>query len=126
MRPELAWVGTGLVLLTGGVFLNELSDFAGLSQAHAGSLQAVEASAWLAASPSNRLATAADWALAFPSVRDAVRTSVDPDELQRFARDLSACVSSAAADEAAAGRETSTSDIAAACAVLLEWVEPGS
>lgn len=127
MRSEVVWLASGLALLAGGVFFNELSYFGAPAQAQrTGSLQAVEAAQWMAAPLADRLATAADWSLAFPEVRNAVRASRDRHELQRFASTLSDCVSDAARDEVAAGRSTSTADIAAACGVLLGWVTPRS
>jgi hypothetical protein len=127
MRSELVWVAGGLALLAGGVFSNEISHLGAPAQAQpTGTLQAVEAARWMTAPLADRLATAADWALAFPEVRNAIRASRDQHELQHFASTLSECVSDAARDELSAGRRTSTADIAAACGVLLGWVTPES
>jgi hypothetical protein len=127
MRSEVVWIASGLALLAGGVFFNELSYFGAPARAQpTGTLQAVQAAEWLAATPADRLATAADWALAFPEVRNALRASRDQNELSHFASTLRDCVTDAARDELSAGRSTSTADIAAACGVLLGWVTPRS
>lgn len=89
-----------------------------------GTLHDVRVAEWIAASEHNQLATAADWALAFPSVRLALTTNRERDGLLRYARAMRSCVSQAAADEDARPSAPRTSDIAAACAVLLNWVSP--
>jgi hypothetical protein len=89
-----------------------------------GTLHDVRVAEWLAASARNQLATAADWALAFPSVRVVVTASRTPASLLPYARAMRRCVSDAATDEDAKAASPRTPDIAAACAVLLNWVTP--
>jgi hypothetical protein len=89
-----------------------------------GTLYDATGAEWLAASDDNQLATAADWALAFPSVQVALEMRGDPEELLGFADTLRSCVSNTAAlgDEPAAPPRAS--EIAARCAVALDWVMP--
>jgi type II secretory pathway pseudopilin PulG len=89
-----------------------------------GTLHDVRVAEWMAASAQNQLATAADWALAFPSVRVAVTASRKPASLLPYARAMRSCVSDAATDEDARAASPRTADIAAACAVLLNWITP--
>ena len=89
-----------------------------------GTLHDVRVAEWTAASEQNQLATAADWALAFPSVRVVVAASHKRGSLLTYARAMRRCVSEAVADEDAEASVPRTSDIAAACAVLLKWVSP--
>lgn len=91
-----------------------------------GTLHDVDIAAWLAATPQNQLATAADWALGFPSVQRAVRTSTEADAMFPYASALRSCVTQAAIDERADGHSPRTSDVAAACAVLLQWLHAES
>jgi hypothetical protein len=91
-----------------------------------GTLHDVEISVWLAATPENQLATAADWALAFPTVQRALRASTQADAMFPYASALQRCVTQAAIDERADGHSPRTSDLAAACAVLLQWLRAQS
>jgi hypothetical protein len=91
-----------------------------------GTLHDVEIAEWLAATPENQLATAADWALAFPTVQRALRTSTAADAMFPYANALRSCVTRAALDERAGGHAPRTSAVAAACAVLLHWLRAES
>lgn len=91
-----------------------------------GTLHDVAISEWLAATPENQLATAADWALGFPSVQRALRASTEADAMFPYASALRSCVTQAAIDERADGHTPRTSDVAAACAVLLHWLQAES
>jgi hypothetical protein len=96
-----------------------------IAYAH-GTLHDVALSAWVTASAEDQLATSADWALAFPSVRDAVKASGDLDSVLPYAHEMQSCVSRAAEDASASARARLTSDVAAICAVLLKWVSSDS
>jgi hypothetical protein len=78
------------------------------------------------ATPENQLATAADWALGFPKVQRALRTSTAADAVFPYASTLRSCVTQAAIDERADGHAPRTSAVAAACAVLLQWLRAES
>jgi hypothetical protein len=142
MRRTLTGIGTGLALLAAFV-LPQLASWRS-SSLHAqvaalraeaqtsrktwsmgGSLHDVDVAEWSAATSENQLATAADWALAFPSVRAAVKTSGEA-ALLRSARALRSCVSESAANGPSAGHAPLISEIAAECAVLLKWVSSDS
>jgi hypothetical protein len=87
-------------------------------------LQDAPVAEWLAASDENQLATAADWALAFPSVQVALQMRDDPEELRMFADTLRNCVSKTVALGVEPAEPPRTSEIAARCAVALDWLMP--
>jgi hypothetical protein len=151
MRFELVCAGIGLVVLAARGELDGLPGFeasgGGPQPEHArfdarlaelglssqvplstrawylgGHLHNVAASVWVVATPEDQLATAADWALAFPRIEAAVKASGDVAELLPFARALRSCVSQTAADELSSGRTTATAELAAVCGVMLHWV----
>lgn len=87
-----------------------------------GTLHDATLTEWDNASLDNQLATAADWALAFPSVRVALEMRQDPEELRGFASTLRRCVTKAATLDYRPAEPPRTSEIAARCAVVLGWV----
>jgi len=131
MRRALLCTGTCVVLLGLALVPQVPAMTADLAQptaaiqqswANGGSLHDATVAEWLAATESNQLATSADWALAFPSVKVALEMRKDPEELRGFADRLKRCVSGAAAMEYRPAEPPRTSEIAARCAVALEWV----
>jgi hypothetical protein len=143
MRAEVVSTGVGLVLFAASVFgsapkLNARAMTAVQPEERPsmrvardlgyapGTLHDVDASRWIASSEENQLATAADWSLAFPKVEASVSAGGDVDELLMFATAMRSCVTRAARAEVNIGLETSTSELAAACGVLLGWVKLGS
>ena len=84
-----------------------------------GSLHRANVGEWRSASRSNRLATAADWALTGSAIKNKVMKSDSIETLRPFANDLVTCV-----DEAASPSgydDVGASELAAACVVLLGW-----
>jgi hypothetical protein len=120
MRSELVSTGLGFVMFAAGTLCAALPVPA--KDTTRGTLHDVVPVTWLSASSEDQLATATDWALAFPSVQASVRAEQDPRALGRFAGAMRDCVSTSATDENTSGKTTLTSDIAAACAVTLRWV----
>jgi hypothetical protein len=57
-----------------------------------GSLHKSNVGKWRSASESNKLATAADWALVSPAVKKAVKITNDIDQLKPLAKRLVSCV----------------------------------
>lgn len=90
-----------------------------------GTLHSVASSVWVAATEENRLATAADWALAFPYVQTVVDFTEGGDLLP-YASVLESCVSDAAADQPRGAPEPLSAELAAFCAVQLHWIRLGS
>lgn len=90
-----------------------------------GTLHNVASSEWVAATEENKLATAADWALAFPYVQ-AVVDFTEGGDLLPFASVLESCVSDSAAGQPRSAPEPLTAELAAYCAVQLHWIRLGS
>ncbi len=84
-----------------------------------GALHRATVSQWNEASYANKLATAADWAMVRPKIKDKVEQSRDMKTLKPFAIELVKCV-----DEAAAGKgydHMKVSELAAGCMILMKW-----
>jgi hypothetical protein len=84
-----------------------------------GALHRATVSQWNKASYSNKLATAADWAMVRPKIKDKVEQTGDMETLKPFAVELIQCV-----DEAAAGKgydNMKVSELAASCMILMGW-----
>lgn len=81
-----------------------------------GTLHRANAEQWQSASSANRLATSGDWASHILGI-DTVR-EIGLDGLRIFALELSSCVTEASSG---APSNTGASELAAACAILLEW-----
>jgi hypothetical protein len=86
-----------------------------------GTLHNVSSSEWVGATEENRLATAADWALAFPNVQSVVDFTEGADLLP-YASELESCVSDSAARQPRNAPEPLTAELAAFCAVQLHWI----
>lgn len=84
-----------------------------------GTLHRATVSQWNKASYANKLATAADWAMIRPKIKDKVEQSRDMETLKPFAVELVQCV-----NEAAAGKgydNMKVSELAASCIILMKW-----
>ena len=84
-----------------------------------GSLHRATVGQWKMASYSNKLATAADWAITRPFVENQVRKKGSMDALKPFATQMMNCVDQAADGEGYSN--TKVSELAAACALLMGW-----
>lgn len=82
-----------------------------------GSLHRVTVGEWRRGAFDNKLATAADWALAHPAVKRQVQTSHSINTLKPFALQLMLCVNEAAAGEGYDNQ--GASELGAACMILL-------
>lgn len=84
-----------------------------------GTLHRATVGEWRSAPRRDKLATAADWALAHDRVKNKVMRSGSMQTLRPFAADLVACVDSAAGSSG--NNSLRVSRLAASCMVLLGW-----
>lgn len=85
-----------------------------------GTLHKAKLSEWRNADAGNKLATAADWVLAFGDIKKAVMESGDVDNSKKFAQDLVTCIDKG--DEGRVqGPDTKVAELAAICGTLMGW-----
>ena len=84
-----------------------------------GTLHRSTVAEWNRATYANKLATAADMALASPKIKALVKNSGSVDTLRPFAIELVACVNEAAAGQGYASM--SVAKLAASCMILMGW-----
>ncbi len=85
-----------------------------------GTLHKADIATWKSASSVNKLATAADWTLISPAVKEKVQSSGNMDTNKPFAQELVTCIDTATNDVEISGGVT---DIAASCMVLMGWLK---
>jgi hypothetical protein len=85
-----------------------------------GGLHSSSVQEWRKSTYENKLATAADWTLASPSVKKTVQDSGDINTNKFFAKELVTCI-----DKAIEGVDISggATDIAVSCMVIMGWLK---
>jgi len=109
----------GLLMFMIAFVLVAAVGFSGGAWYEGGNLHRKTVRSWKNASYSNKLATAADWALTSPKVKRIVKNSSSINTLKPFAKELVSCV-----DEASSGtgyEKQDVSGVAASCMVLMGW-----
>lgn len=84
-----------------------------------GTLHSATVGEWNNATSSNKLATAADWALSRPNIKTKVTSNGNMDTLRPYASELAQCVESAARVNGSGS--TSVTELVAGCIVLKGW-----
>lgn len=84
-----------------------------------GTLHKAKIKEWKAATPINRLATAADMALASDKVKDIVEKSKDMNSLKPFAKELTVCIDKGTVEKIVDNWEVA--EVAATCMILMGW-----
>ena len=84
-----------------------------------GTLHKSSVSRWKAATYENKLATAADWSLISPKIKNIVQKSGDINTTKEFAKELIICIDTATQGLDVSG---STSTIATSCLLLKKWI----
>ena len=84
-----------------------------------GTLYRATVSEWNSATYSNKMATAADWAISRPAIKAKVKRSGSLKTLKPFAIALVECVNEAAAGESPGNNDVV--ELAAACMILMGW-----
>ena len=84
-----------------------------------GTLHKATVNQWKRSAYSNKLATAADWAITIPKIKAQVMRSGNIDTLRPFASELLICVDKAGAGEGYGNM--SVAELAAGCAILMGW-----
>jgi hypothetical protein len=74
---------------------------------------------WKRASYSNKLATAADWAIAGKKLKRKVKQSGNIDTLKPYAIQLVRCIDEAAAGSGYEGKKAA--ELGGACIILMGW-----
>lgn len=110
------FVVTVLVLF---FFVIPFEAYAGGKWYQNGTLHSSSVGEWNGATYANKLATAADWAITRPQIKEKVRSSGSIDTLRPFAMELVTCVNEAAGGQGSGSM--SAASLAASCMILMGW-----